>query len=596
MKDFSAAHDGLTSLAVLPFANLSGGEEQAYLSEGITEEIIHALSIVEGLKVIARSSSFLFKEARPDLRAIGEQLGVNLILEGSVRQHGQHIRISIRLIRVADSSTLWAQSYDRRMGDLFALQDEISLLVAEQIRGRFGHLEIQPSLIKAPTQNLEAYNLYLKGRYQQLKWTPEAIQEAIGLYQESLALDPKFALPCFSLGVCYGILGSWGFWDKKEAGQRAFGYLDEGFKLEKNTPLGWVSRAGVHFWLNWDVKAALADLRKLQAYHHSMAAVPEALAEVYTVLGQLNEAEQEARLAITLDPLSAPYHYTLAHIQYLKKDFTEALGSLDTALSLNPEWQIAKELKAACFIRMGNLSPLSDYLEKEEGLRSLAPLILRLFQAIHAPSSAKKEAPPSLSHTVGKLPWMLYLAAHLGHETQALQALIREVKARHAACLHFMVDPFFAILHSLPQYQQLVQTTFPPISSLPAPPPKASKAPFTSQEVVQELERLSKLQQSEQPYLDPNLNLKALAAQLDLHPNKLSWLINEGLGKNFNEYINAFRLQAFQEKALAPEFAHLSLLGIAYECGFNSKSTFNAFFKKETGLSPRAWLKAQSQQ
>ena len=158
------------SIAVLPFVNMSADPENEYFSDGITEEIINALTTVKGLKVIARTSSFAFKNKNIDVRTIGDQLGVGTILEGSVRKAKNRVRITAQLISTNDGTHFWSKNFDRDLEDIFALQDEISLHIADQIRENFGHLNIQEHLIEAPTQNMEAYDLYLKGRYQHLLW------------------------------------------------------------------------------------------------------------------------------------------------------------------------------------------------------------------------------------------------------------------------------------------------------------------------------------------------------------------------------------------------------------------------------------------
>ena len=197
------------SIAVLPFVNMSADPENEYFSDGITEEIINALTRVPGLKVTSRTSSFAFKNRHVDVRAIGRQLGVATVLEGSVRKAKNNIRITAQLIQASDGFHLWSENFDRELKDIFAVQDEISLLIADQIRENFGHLEIREHLIEAPTQNVEAYNLYLKGRYHHLKWDADGIEKGIRYYEQSIAQDPTFALPYFGIGYSYAMRASW---------------------------------------------------------------------------------------------------------------------------------------------------------------------------------------------------------------------------------------------------------------------------------------------------------------------------------------------------------------------------------------------------
>ncbi|MCB0669824.1 MAG: AraC family transcriptional regulator, partial [Saprospiraceae bacterium] len=148
---------------------MSADPDNEYFSDGITEEIINALTTIRGLKVIARTSSFAFKNRNIDVRTIGNQLGVTMVLEGSVRKAKNRVRITAQLVSTSDGSHFWSRNFDRDLEDIFSLQDEVSLLIADQIRENFGHFEIQDHLVEAPTKNMEAYQLYLKGRYHQLK-------------------------------------------------------------------------------------------------------------------------------------------------------------------------------------------------------------------------------------------------------------------------------------------------------------------------------------------------------------------------------------------------------------------------------------------
>ncbi|MEM6632795.1 MAG: FlgO family outer membrane protein [Bacteroidota bacterium] len=158
------------SIAVLPFKNLSPDPENEYFSDGMTEELINALSQIDELKVTARTSSFVFKNAKQDIREIGNKLGVSLVLEGSIRKSNERLRINAKLIQTEDGFQIWSENFDRNMIGVFELQDEISLLIADKIREHLGHLSIQDHLVKINTHNIEAYQFYLKGKYQYNKW------------------------------------------------------------------------------------------------------------------------------------------------------------------------------------------------------------------------------------------------------------------------------------------------------------------------------------------------------------------------------------------------------------------------------------------
>ena len=179
------------SIAELPFVNMSGDKEQEYFSDGLAEEIINALTKIPGLKVIARTSAFDFKGKDQDITKIAEALRVSNILEGSVRKSGNRLRVTAQLITASDGSHLWSERYDRDMTDVFAIQDEISQAIVDKLRVRLSN--DQP-LVKRYTENMEAYNLYLKGRYHLEKFTPESLSKSKDYYEQAIAIDPQYAL------------------------------------------------------------------------------------------------------------------------------------------------------------------------------------------------------------------------------------------------------------------------------------------------------------------------------------------------------------------------------------------------------------------
>lgn len=223
------------SIAVLPFANLSSDPENEYFSDGMTEEIIGGLSKINGLKVTARTSSFAFKGVKEDVRIIGNKLGVSTVLEGSIRKSGERIRISAQLIRTDNGFHIWSENFDRKMEDIFALQDDISLLIADRIRENFGHMEISDHLISAPTNNVDAYELYLKGRFYLKKWNLVDIRRGATYFEQSKTADPDFDLPYFGAGLCYSLLGSWGAMDQEPAFEQAEKAFHKGNKTGKRS-------------------------------------------------------------------------------------------------------------------------------------------------------------------------------------------------------------------------------------------------------------------------------------------------------------------------------------------------------------------------
>lgn len=588
------------SIAVLPFVSFSKEKEDDYFADGFTEELINALTTIKGLKVIARTSSFAFKGKNIDVRKIGEQLGVSTILEGSIRKSKNKIRITAQLVRTDDGTHYWSKNFDRELVDIFALQDEISLLIADQIRENFGHFIIQDHLIEAPTNNLLAYNLYLKARHHHLKWNPEDLRKGVRLYEESIEADPTFALPYFGAALTYGINASWGFMPFEEGIMMAGRMLSKGLQINNAVYLGYFARGTVSLWGQWDFKSGHEYLSKAVELNPSFTDAEEALAELFTAIGNLDKALEHAENILILNPLTPNHHYTKGTIHYLSKNYEKAIFCFESSLQLDPQFALSIEMIALCYIHLKSLDKLIHFLENhptsEQPNKSL-----QLFKTIHPEIDFPNEAirplnQPNSEIGANLIPWDLYLKVHTGNHNEAIKILEQGIKFKGGQFINFKLDPFLSPLHQNEKFNQLIASVFHPKrlpnNTLDVKANKSAIKPVIAEnEARVYLEQLALLFVQERLFLDANLSLKGLAEHIQLHPNKLSWLLNEYLGKNFNELINSYRLECFKTKALDPSNNHLTLLGLAFECGFNSKSVFNAFFKKMEGQSPRGWLK-----
>ncbi len=586
------------SIAVLPFVNMSQEVEDEYFSDGITEEIINALTRVEGLKVIARTSSFAFKGKNIDVRKIGVQLGVSSILEGSVRRSKKRLRITAQLIDTADGMHLWSQNFDRELSDIFALQDEVSLLIADKLRENFGHFELKEQLIEAPTENVEAYNLYLKARYHHLKWDGEGIRTAIELYQQCIDAAPAFALPYFGIGYCYAMAGSWG--SSPDLLDLAHQFLEQGFKLNDQSALGFFGKATLAFWGHWEFAKGQEYFLKAIELNPSYTEAKEGLAELYTAVGLFEAALELAEDILAINPLSPNHFFTRGNVYYLQGQFSKALQDMDAALRVDAKFSHAIVLKQLCLLHLGRKEHLELYLkvepevEQPEACRALYGLLFPGTYPQLDPMLVIQQLEQTPSVTL--FPWLLFLKTQIQQLDSALDLLSAAVETRTGQVINFSHTPLLQPLHPHPRFQALQQVVFAvqlqtTKTAAPAQLEPNKRVLLSQKEVEQFLPLLSQLVEDQKAYLDSALSLRSLAKQLDLSPNKLSWLLNEHLGQNFNEYINTFRLETFKALALDPSNQHLTLLAVAYDSGFNSKTVFNAFFKKREGITPSAWVK-----
>lgn len=589
----------LASIAVLPFVNRSADPNNEYFSDGITEEIINALAKIKGLKVTARTSAFAYKNKPADIREIGRQLGVVNLLEGSVRKSGNKVRIIAQMINAEDGTHLWSRRFDRELADIFELQDEISLLIADQIREHYGHFEVQEHLVEAPTKNIKAYDLYLKARYNHLKWDNEGITNAIRYYQECIAIDPNFALPYFGISYCFSMRASFGgISDLLEISEQ---YLNQGFQLDQHSDLGYFSKGTLLFWGRWDFKQGAEAYIKALAINPSNTEAEEGLIELYTAVGYFELAQKHAQHILALNPLSSNHHYTLSNIYYLTGNYEAALKASETALEVDSGFTHAIGMKQQCLLALNrpeeleallNSNPLADWPNECRAL-------LHHKQGTLAPGRVKELlSTPRTEKPINLFPWDLFLLVATRATNDALSHLKGMVTQHIGQYVNFQHMPLLRPLQELPAYLQLVAEIFaahklPPSIEGPSTETASSRDLIEAEEIPGLLKQLQHIMEEEAPYLSSDLSLRHLAERLDLTANKLSWLLNEHVGQNFNAYVNHFRLLQFQQLALKPENSHLTLLGLAYESGFNSKTVFNAYFKKSTGMTPRAWVKSQ---
>ncbi|MGB6865343.1 MAG: protein kinase, partial [Candidatus Aminicenantaceae bacterium] len=225
------ALDEPPSIAVLPFVNMSADPENEYFSDGLSEAIINSLTKIKGFKVVARTSAFSFKGKDVDIRDIGKQLDVNKVLEGSVQKAGNRLRITAQLINVSDGYHLWSERFDRNMDDVFAIQDEISLAIVDNLKLNLLKGE-KTKLIKRYTNDSEAYSFYLKGRYFYNKRTEEDMKRSVEYFERALEKDPKFALPYAGLADAYATFGFYHWWPFEEARSKSKEFVLKGLEVD----------------------------------------------------------------------------------------------------------------------------------------------------------------------------------------------------------------------------------------------------------------------------------------------------------------------------------------------------------------------------
>jgi len=320
------------SVAVLPFRNMSPDREAEYFSDGVTEEIINALTHIEALRVAARTSSFAFKGRDTDVRRIGQELGVKTVLEGSVRQAGQRLRITAQLIDVGSGYHLWSERYDRELQDVFAVQDEIARAIAGALKVRLLPSQ-EESLVTPGTRHIEAYNRYLKGRY---FFNQRASKKAIEEFEAAIARDPRFAEAYTGLANSYCIFGFYGGIQTLEAFAKARAAATRAQELEPDSAEVHLALGIIEHYFGWDLEREERHFRRSIELAPRSAAGYSWLALELSLSPRTDEALELGRRAVELEPLSANMHVNVAWPYFFAGRYEEAMDGFRRAVHVDP--------------------------------------------------------------------------------------------------------------------------------------------------------------------------------------------------------------------------------------------------------------------
>jgi serine/threonine-protein kinase len=322
------------SIAVLPLVNESGDPKDEYFSDGLSEELIAALAQISGLKVIGRSSSFRFKDRKEEPKTIGEKLGVNTLLDGTVRKQGDRVRIVAELVNAADGIQLWTRTFDRQLKDIFTVQQEIARAVAESLKVTLLGTDSRSAQASA-TDNAEAHNAYLQGHFYLVRRNAEDFRKAIDYYDQAIQLDPNYALAHAERAEALVFMGDL-------TGQRPTAYPKAHVDAEKAVAIApdlAEARAALGFVLclaEWKFTEGLAELKRAKELSPANPTANDLLARIIVYLGRIDEAERQARQAVELDPLSTVTHGNLARVLFYAGKLDEADSAARKAAELQP--------------------------------------------------------------------------------------------------------------------------------------------------------------------------------------------------------------------------------------------------------------------
>ena len=349
------------SIAVLPFANLSGGQENEYFSDGITEEIINALGNVEGLRVVARTSAFSFKGRNVNIRQIGEELNVATVLEGSVRREGNQLRVVAQLIGAADGYHIWSKTYDRELKDVFSLEDELARAIVQSLKPK---LLPEHALVRQAAVSSEAHDLYLQGRYFWNQRSKEALTKARASFERAIALEPKYALAHSGLADCYTLLIDYGGASSPEALTKARAHALEALELDDSLAEAHASM-GALAGHEYDWNLAERELKRAIELRPGYATAHQWYAQFLWIKGRLPDALAQAEQARHLDPTSPIVNLVVARTYMISRDYGRAIEQGKKTLELDPTFTPARALLARAYLQTGKLAESMAVLDQE---------------------------------------------------------------------------------------------------------------------------------------------------------------------------------------------------------------------------------------
>jgi TolB-like protein len=452
--------DPLT-VAVLPFSNLSPEPEQDYFCDGITEDIINALTTIPELKVIGRTSAFALDQTSHDLRELGARLGAGTVIEGSARKSGDMLRVSVKVVDSESRQALWSKVFDRQTGDVFSIEDEIARSVAGTLRISLASGQLGELGQKAPS--VEAYNLYLKARQAWNQMNLEGFQTAIERFDRVISLYPDFALPYAGLATAYSWLALWGARRPRDVLPKSKTAALEALRLDPALAHAHTALGTVLFFFEWKWQEGMAGLQKALELQPGYASGHHAYGGALLAQGRFQEASHHFEQAARLDPLSIRMNRSLGYAYYVHGRGAEAEKWMKAAVALDVDSAESRYMLARLYLQQGrNEEALQEALTYEKAY-PLSPLPLGVlgtcFARNHDSTNATKilERLTEMSSAQYVDPLATaFVHLGLGDVPATLDSLEKSLAERSPFAIFLKVDPLFDPIRSEPRFAALV--------------------------------------------------------------------------------------------------------------------------------------------
>jgi adenylate cyclase len=461
-----SAPAGAKSIAVLPFLNLSPNPENEYFSDGLTEEIIHALGKVSGMSVVARTSVFQYKGRAYDIRQIGEQLRAQTVLEGSVRTSGERLRVTAQLVNAGDGYHLWSETYDRNMVDLFAIQEELSGAIVSTLR-KYWSVPVELPTVRRTPSNLEAYHLYLKGRFFLQKRTEEGLRRGIEFFEQAIELDPSYADPYAGMAESFSLLTHKGLEMPRNVMPKAKSAALKALALDPQVPEAHIALGFVRSTYDWEWEEAEEHyLKALQTNSHSKAEAHHWYASDFLApLGRLDEALYHIQLSQFLDPLSHLTNSSVGFVRISRREYDEAIEHFRKCLEIEPDYYHFHTFLGRCFALKGDLDFALKCFERGRELSGDLPYVRGILAHCYALMGRKKEAEEILNGLL-KLSKRRYVSSMtlaliyigLGRMDEAIRCVEKAYQVMEGPLVFINVYPTYDPIRNHPRCQEMIRS------------------------------------------------------------------------------------------------------------------------------------------
>ncbi len=453
----------IDSIAILPFANASNEPDADYLSDGITESIINNLSQIPKLRVMARSTVFRYKGRESDPREVGRDLNVRAVLSGRVVKRGEMLVIKVELVNAFDGSQLWGEQYNRQMADIFTLEEEISKEISEKLRLKLSGAQ-KKRMTKRHTENTEAYQLYLKGRFHWNRRIEEDLKRGIQYFEQAITVDSNYALAYAGLADSYNILVSYSALAPKVAFPKAKAAAKRALELDERVGEAHASLAFVMFGFDWNFGEAEREFKRSIELNPGYAAAHLWYALYLAAMEKLEEAETEINRAQELDPLSLPIMTNVGWIHYLSRRHDEAIEAYKKALEMDPHFILAHRRLGQTYEQKGMFDEAIAQFQKTLSILAGDTELIAALGHVYAASGRVAEAHAIIAKLIemGEQRYIpsyfnAQIHAALGQTDQAFELLEKSYEERYGFLVYLKVEPRFDTLRQDPRFQELAR-------------------------------------------------------------------------------------------------------------------------------------------